>query len=69
MKQVLEGKFNDMVQEVLEIKRLVSGKSLNHSSHERQHDKVSAHTLILYVTIRCANLFTWTEFHNLLNIL
>ena len=45
-KQVLEEKVNGMVQEVSEIKRLLSGRSLTDSSHERQHDQVScSHTL------------------------
>ena len=51
-KQVLEEKVNGMVQEVSEIKRLLSGRSLTDSSHERQHDQVScSHTLVLFVII------------------
>ena len=48
-KQVLDEKFNGVVQEVLAIKRLMSARSLSDSSHEIQHDQVScSHTLILY---------------------
>ena len=51
-KQVLEEKVNGMAHEVSEIKRLLSGRSLTDSSHERQHDQVScSHTLVLFVII------------------
>jgi hypothetical protein len=59
-----------VVQEVSEIKRVMSGRSLSDSSHESQHDYVScSHTLILYDIILSAHLFTWSDFHKLLNVL
>ena len=69
MKLVLEEKSNGVVQEVSEIKWLMFGTSLSDSSHESQHEQVSSsYTYILYA-MRSVDLFTWIDFHKVLNVL